>query len=106
MTKVYALGKVTVAAAGTPVQLAAAFATATTISTSSVGRLFRMSVIVSYPTPSTRGTKKPMMPKPSAPIAGRFANLPEGGTIVVGNNTYVATYRGGDGNDLLLMVNQ
>src|SRR5215471_17353553 len=31
---------------------------------------FRMSEMVSYPTPSTRGTKYPMMPSPSAPIAG------------------------------------
>src|SRR5262249_50941660 len=38
----------------------------------------------------------------TAPIAGTFANLPEGGSIVVGQNTFYATYKGGDGNDLYL----
>lgn len=38
----------------------------------------------------------------STPIAGTFANLPEGGSIVVGQNTFYATYHGGDGNDLFL----
>lgn len=42
----------------------------------------------------------------SMPIVGTFANLPDGGTITVGQNTYVANYHGGDGNDLLMMVNQ
>ena len=31
---------------------------------------FRMSEMVSYPTPSTRGTKYPIIPRPNAPIAG------------------------------------
>src|SRR5579864_5508202 len=31
---------------------------------------FKMSPMVSYPTPSTRGTKYPMIPSPSAPMAG------------------------------------
>src|SRR5947209_5492370 len=30
----------------------------------------RMAPMVSYPTPNTRGTKYPMIPSPSAPIAG------------------------------------
>jgi len=38
----------------------------------------------------------------SAPIAGIFSNLPDGGTIVVGQNTFQANYHGGDGNDLEL----
>jgi fibronectin-binding autotransporter adhesin len=38
----------------------------------------------------------------SLPIAGEFSNLPEGGSITVGQNTFYATYHGGDGNDLLL----
>jgi autotransporter-associated beta strand protein len=38
----------------------------------------------------------------SEPIIGTFANLPEGGSIVVGQNTFYATYHGGDGNDLYL----
>ncbi len=38
----------------------------------------------------------------SAPINGTFANLPDGGTIVVGQNTFHANYNGGDGNDLEL----
>jgi hypothetical protein len=36
----------------------------------------------------------------SNPIVGTFANLPEGGSIAVGQNTFYATYHGGDGNDL------
>ena len=38
------------------------------------------------------------------PIAGTFANLPDGGTITVGANTFQADYEGGDGNDLTLTV--
>jgi autotransporter-associated beta strand protein len=37
-------------------------------------------------------------------IAGTFANLPDGGTIAFGNNTFQANYEGGDGNDLTLSV--
>ena len=37
-------------------------------------------------------------------ILGTFANLPDGGTIQIGNNTYQADYEGGDGNDLTLTV--
>src|SRR5438874_10517516 len=35
---------------------------------------FRMSPIVSYPTPSTRGTKYPITPRKSAPIAGHHSS--------------------------------
>ena len=38
------------------------------------------------------------------PIAGTFANLPDGGTITIGSNTYQISYKGGDGNDLTLTV--
>jgi hypothetical protein len=38
----------------------------------------------------------------ATPIAGTFANLPEGGSIVVGQNTFYASYHGGDGNDFFL----
>src|SRR5262249_46628049 len=38
------------------------------------------------------------------PINGTFANLPDGGTITAGSNTYQANYEGGDGNDLTLTV--
>lgn len=38
------------------------------------------------------------------PISGTFANLPDGGTITVGSNTFQASYSGGDGNDLTLTV--
>src|SRR5262249_29431737 len=38
------------------------------------------------------------------PINGTFANLPDGGTITAGANTYQANYEGGDGNDLTLTV--
>ncbi len=40
----------------------------------------------------------------SSPIVGTFMNLPDGGTITVGNNTFQADYEGGDGNDLTLTV--
>ena len=40
----------------------------------------------------------------ATPISGTFANLPDGGTITVGNNTFQANYEGGDGNDLTLTV--
>jgi len=39
-------------------------------------------------------------------IAGTFANLPDGSTITIGNNTFQANYEGGDGNDLTLTVVQ
>ena len=42
--------------------------------------------------------------EPVAPIAGTFANLPDGATIKIGNNTFQANYEGGDGNDLTLTV--
>jgi fibronectin-binding autotransporter adhesin len=38
------------------------------------------------------------------PISGTFSNLPDGGTITAGNNTFQADYEGGDGNDLTLTV--
>jgi hypothetical protein len=38
------------------------------------------------------------------PLSGTFANLPDGGTITVGSNTFQANYEGGDGNDLTLTV--
>jgi autotransporter-associated beta strand protein len=37
-------------------------------------------------------------------IAGAFTNLPDGGTLTVGSNTFAADYQGGDGNDLTLTV--
>ena len=38
------------------------------------------------------------------PINGSFANLPDGGTVIIGSNTFQANYEGGDGNDLTLTV--
>jgi autotransporter-associated beta strand protein len=38
------------------------------------------------------------------PISGTFSNLPDGGTITAGSNTFQADYEGGDGNDLTLTV--
>ncbi len=38
----------------------------------------------------------------AARIAGTFANLPEGGSIVIGQNTFYPTYHGGDGDDFYL----
>jgi hypothetical protein len=40
----------------------------------------------------------------ATPIAGIFANLPDGSTISVGSNTFQANYEGGDGNNLTLTV--
>jgi hypothetical protein len=40
----------------------------------------------------------------TTPIAGTFSNLPDGATITAGNNTFQASYSGGDGNDLTLTV--
>jgi len=40
----------------------------------------------------------------ATPIVGTFGNLPDGGTIGIGPNTYQASYEGGDGNDLTLTV--
>jgi autotransporter-associated beta strand protein len=40
----------------------------------------------------------------ATPIAGTFANLADGATVVVGSNTFQANYEGGDGNDLTLTV--
>ena len=42
----------------------------------------------------------------SNPISGRFVNLPDGSTLVIGSNTFQASYKGGDGNDLTLTVVQ
>jgi autotransporter-associated beta strand protein len=38
------------------------------------------------------------------PIAGTFANLPDGSTFTAGRNKFQVSYSGGDGNDLMLMV--
>jgi autotransporter-associated beta strand protein len=40
----------------------------------------------------------------TTPISGTFVNLPDGGTITIGVNTFQANYEGGDGNDLTLTV--
>jgi len=40
----------------------------------------------------------------ATPVAGTFANLPDGSTFTVGLNTFQASYEGGDGNDLTLTV--
>jgi autotransporter-associated beta strand protein len=37
-------------------------------------------------------------------IAGVFANLPDGSTVIIGPNEFQASYSGGDGNDLTLTV--
>jgi autotransporter-associated beta strand protein len=37
-------------------------------------------------------------------ISGTFSNLPDGGTISIGNNNFQASYEGGDSNDLTLKV--
>jgi hypothetical protein len=42
----------------------------------------------------------------ATPIAGTFANLPDGGIITIDGNNFQASYEGGDGNDLTLTVVQ
>jgi hypothetical protein len=42
--------------------------------------------------------------KSAGPVNGTFSDLPDGGIITVGNNTFQANYEGGDGNDLTLTV--
>src|ERR1051325_10200533 len=37
-------------------------------------------------------------------IAGRFNNLEDNSIVTIGSNTYLASYEGGDGNDLTLTV--
>jgi autotransporter-associated beta strand protein len=37
-------------------------------------------------------------------IKGTFSNLADGSTVTIGNNTFQASYEGGDGNDLTLTV--
>ena len=40
----------------------------------------------------------------SDPIAGTFANLPDGSIVTINGNNFQASYSGGDGNDLTLTV--
>ena len=40
----------------------------------------------------------------ATPIAGTFANLPDGAILTVNGNNFQASYEGGDGNDLTLTV--
>lgn len=40
----------------------------------------------------------------ATPIAGAFANLADGSTLIVGRNSYQVSYSSGDGNDLTLTV--
>ena len=40
----------------------------------------------------------------ATPIAGTFANLPDGGIVTINGNNFQASYSGGDGNDLTLTV--
>ena len=42
----------------------------------------------------------------ATPIAGTFANLPDGSIITTKGNKFPASYEGGDGNDLTLTVVQ
>ena len=40
----------------------------------------------------------------ATPITGTFSNLADNSTLTVGSNTYLVSYKGGDGNDLTLTV--
>jgi autotransporter-associated beta strand protein len=51
------------------------------------------------------GSEYPVLSNTAAtPIAGNFANLPDGTIINAGGNNLQANYEGGDGNDLTLTV--
>ena len=51
------------------------------------------------------GTILTVIDNPSAnPINGTFGNLPDGSTVLLGQNTFQVSYQGGDGNDLILTV--
>ena len=51
------------------------------------------------------GTVFTLINNTAAPgITGTFSNLADGSTLVLGSNTYKASYEGGDGNDLTLTV--
>jgi hypothetical protein len=51
------------------------------------------------------GTVFPAINNTSAnPIAGTFANLPDGSTFTGGRNNFQVSYSGGDGNDLTLTL--
>lgn len=53
----------------------------------------------------TSGTVLTLIDNTAAtPIAGTFANLPDGSTFTAGSNMFQASYEGGDGNDLTLTV--
>lgn len=53
----------------------------------------------------TQGTVLPVITNTStAPIAGTFENLPDGAILNVSGNNLQASYSGGDGNDLTLIV--
>jgi fibronectin-binding autotransporter adhesin len=52
-----------------------------------------------------RGLTMTVLSNTSAnPISGTFSNLPDGGIVTVNGNNFQASYEGGDGNDLTLMV--
>jgi hypothetical protein len=38
------------------------------------------------------------------PISGTFSNLPDGGMVTINRNNFQASYEGGDGNDLTLIL--
>ena len=40
----------------------------------------------------------------ATPISGAFSNLPDGGIVTINGNNFLASYEGGDGNDLTLTV--
>ena len=42
--------------------------------------------------------------RPTAPVSGTFAGLPEGSTVSSGGTTWQISYAGGDGNDVTLTL--
>jgi len=53
----------------------------------------------------TQGTVLTVIKNTAAtPIAGAFANLPDGGIVTANGNNFQTSYQGGDGNDLILTV--
>jgi hypothetical protein len=84
-----------------------------TISTSSLavtgtvqvgGRLFLAINHFSSPQPRPNDKFTLISNDGTDPIVGTFANIPEGGDVRLGNLVLRITYRGGDGNDLVVTV--
>jgi len=51
-----------------------------------------------------QGTVLTLISTSANPISGHFSNLADGNIVTINGNNFQASYSGGDGNDLALMV--